>query len=90
MNWKGNAFISGEEFPSHPIRGTQLVSSFDKQAFYTIGNEDTQSSMNMYKFSCQDNIYTCKWTKIDTELQVDRSSTVAIPITSTWVDKICN
>ena len=73
------------------MMSTQLVSSFDKQSFYTIGNEVAyHQEKKIYKFSCQDNIYACKWTKIDTELKIGRSSTVAIPLPNTWVDKICN
>ena len=64
-----------------------MVASSDGQNLYTIGNDFGQQ--DIYRFSCNNDINDCAWTKIDTELQYGRFDAVAFNIPESLAQKLC-
>merc|ERR1712062_9149 len=91
--------LQGDEFDLPVSKNSfQMVSSPDKKALYVIGGWDGNSypyshkdSDGIYKFHCNGDIDTCKWTKSETTFSFGRgrSNFVAIPIPDSLVDKLC-
>ena len=86
-----NGWEEGAKIPKdfHGFSNHQIVSSPDKEALYIIGNREI-SSPDIIKIYCSDNVYNCKFTRIDTKLKIGHWGHVVIPITSAWANKICN
>ena len=90
MAWnETNVFILGVDVPVR-ITSHEIVAFEDKTALYTIGNGNSSNNKDIYKFECINSITDCSWTKIPTQLQYGRYSTVAMPIPDELANALCN
>ena len=80
-------FILGVDLPVD-LAAHEIVAS--KGNLYTIGNAASSYKNDIYKFECINSITDCSWTKIPTQLQYGRYSTVAMPIPDELANALCN
>ena len=85
MAYEFRNFILGKDLPV-PHVGHQMVSSSNKQALYTIG---TYGRKDIYRFSCNESITDCEWSKLENRLQHDRYFHVAFNIPDKLAKKLC-
>ena len=72
-------------YESHLIGAPNLQSLF---AMGYIGGSHV-GGRDIYRFSCDDNINLCEWTKSDVQLKYGRRLSVAMVVPNTLVDKLC-
>ena len=65
-----------------------MITSTNKEFLYAIGGHGANNKA-IYKFSCNGDIKTCKWTKTNTELKYGRYRFVAMPLPNTLAEKLC-
>ena len=80
-----NILILGPNLPSSKVNH-QIVTSSNKRYLYAMGGRG-DFPKEMYKLICTGTIDSCKWTKLNAEL--DRIYFVAIPIPN-LANKLCN
>ena len=86
---ENNVFILGALLPFN-VKNHEIVASEDNKYLYTIGNIESVSNKDIYKFTCKNSITNCSWTKIPTQLQFGRWKSVAMTIPDTLAAKLCN
>ena len=65
-----------------------MITSTNKEFLYAIGGHGANNK-EIFKFSCNRDIKTCKWTKMSAELKYGRNAFVAIPLSNTLAEKFC-
>ena len=88
-NYKTIVFILGVDLPVG-INGHEIVASKYDKVLYTIGNRYyyNNKDKDIFKFAWTNSITNCSWTKVPTQLQYGRHSTVAMTIPDTLANKL--
>ena len=78
------------DLPS-PQESSLMVSSADKKNLYImLPDTPFTSSHTIEKFSCEEDIKKCKWTRLGTKLKIKRGKSLAVPIPDGFAKKLCD